>query len=70
MNWMLRLKGIPPIYIDDQCRSEYYEALSKIDLYQDYVSFIMLIEKRIIHTITMLHDYLFIETMEEEFCTT
>ena len=58
---MLRLKYIPPIYIDDSCRQEYYKALSSIDLYQDFAPLVLLIEKRIICTIIELHDYLYLE---------
>ena len=61
LNWMLRLKDIPPIYIDDTCKQEYYDALSSIDLNADYVPFVLLIEKRIINTIIELHDYLYLE---------
>ncbi len=61
LNWMLRLKNIPPIYIDDKCKTEYYNALSAIDIYENYIPMILLIEKRIINTLVELHDYLFIE---------
>ena len=61
LNWMLRLKNIPPIYIDDKSRKEYYEALSKIDIEGNYVPMILLVEKRVINTLIELHDYLFVE---------
>lgn len=64
LNWMLRLKKIPPIYVDDKSRDEYYKALSKIDLEGDYLPFIIFVEKRIINTLTELHDYLFTENWE------
>lgn len=64
LNWMLRLKNIPPIYIDDKCRNEYYNALSAIDTDGDYIPFILLVEKRVINTLIELHDYLFIEESE------
>lgn len=66
LNWMLRLKSIPPIYIDDKCRNEYYNALSSIDTEGDYAPFILLIEKRVINTLTELHNYLFVEELEVE----
>ena len=44
------LKKIPPIYIDDNSREEYYSSLSKIDLEGNYLPFILLVEKRIINT--------------------
>jgi len=64
LNWMLRLKKIPPIYVDDKSRDEYYNALSKIDVEGDYLPFIIFVEKRIINTLTELHDYLFTENWE------
>ncbi len=65
LNWMLKLKRIPPIYVDDKSRDEYYNALSKIDVEGDYLPFIIFVEKRIINTLTELHDYLFTENWEE-----
>lgn len=64
LNWMLRLKNIPPIYIDDKCKSEYYDALSAIDVDGNYIPMVLLIEKRVINTIVELHDYLFVEEIE------
>lgn len=64
LNWMLRLKRIPPIYVDDNSREEYYSSLSEIDLEENYLPFIIFIEKRIINTLTELHDYLFTENWE------
>lgn len=61
LNWMLRLKKIPPIYIDDKCKKEYYEALSSIDNDKNYIPMILLVEKRIINTLIDLHDYLFLD---------
>mgnify|MGYP000224899606 CR=1 FL=1 len=66
MNWLLRKKKIPPIYIDEKCKKEYYDALSKIDVEEDLVPFIMFIEKRIIHTMIELHRYLFVDEIDED----
>ena len=66
MNWLLSKKKIPPIYIDQTCRKEYYSALSKIDLEEDPIPFIMLIEIRIIHTMIELHKYLFVDEIDEK----
>ncbi len=66
MNWLLSKKKIPPIYIEQKCRKEYYDALSKIDLEENPVPFIMFIEKRIIHTMMELHKYLFVDEIDEE----
>ena len=61
---MLKLKNIPPIYIDDKCKNEYYDALSSIDIDGDYIPMILLVEKRVINTLIELHDYLFVEESE------
>lgn len=66
LNWMLRLKHISPIYIDDNSRNEYYKALSSIDIEGDYSPMILLVEKRVINTMVELHDYLFIEELNED----
>lgn len=63
LNWMLKKKDMPPIYIDDSCRDEYYKALSEIDTNENYILLIMLIEKRIINTMLELHQYLFNDEM-------
>ena len=59
MNWLLRKKKIPPIYIDQKCKSEYYDALSKIYLEKDMVPLTMFIERRVIHTMIEFNRYLF-----------
>ena len=66
LNWLLSKKKIPPIYIDSKCKKEYLEAFSMIDLKGDFVPFIMLIEKRIIHTMIELHKYLFVDEIDEK----
>ena len=66
LNWLLGKKKIPPIYIDQKCRKEYYNALSKIDLENNPIPFIKLIKKRIIHTMVELHKYLFVDEIDEE----
>ena len=66
MNWLLSKKQLPPIYVDQKCKNEYYSSLSKIDLEKDMTPFVMFIEKRIIHTMIELHQYLFINEFEED----
>lgn len=67
LNWMLKIKNIPPIYIDDKCKNEYYDALSAIDIDGNYTPFVLLVEKRVINTLIELHNYLFIEEIDEEY---
>lgn len=66
LNWLLSKKKIPPIYIDQKSRKEYLAALSRIDLENDPVPFIMFIEKRIICTMIELNKYLFVDEIDEE----
>ena len=65
LNWLLRLKNIPSIYIDDSCKEEYYNSLTQIDKFQNFTPFVMLIEKRIINTLMQIHSYLFNDEIEE-----
>lgn len=55
MNWLLRLKGLCPIYIDFSNKSNYLDALSKIDNYQDNTELKIVIAKSIIRTMAELH---------------
>ena len=66
MNWLLVKKKISPIYINQNCRTEYLDALAKMDLENDPVPFIMFIERMIIRTMVELHKYLFIDEINEE----
>ncbi len=64
LNWLLAMKNIPPIYIDQKCRKEYYDSLSQIDLNENPIPFIMFIEKRIINTMMEIHKYLFVDEID------
>lgn len=54
-NWLLRLKGLCPIYIDSNNRDEYIEALQKIDHGDNYELLQIIIVKSIIKTMAELH---------------
>ena len=54
-NWLLRLKGLCPIYIDSNNRDDYLEALRKIDEENDYELLEIVIIKSIIRTMAELH---------------
>lgn len=54
-NWLLRLKGLCPIYIDSNNRDEYIEALQKIDHGENYDLLQIIIVKSIIKTMAELH---------------
>ena len=54
---LLKEKRIPPIYIDTESRTEYLDALSLADKTGDCTSLVILIEKRVISTLTEIHCY-------------
>lgn len=54
-NWLLRLKGLCPVYIDSNNRDEYIEALQKIDHGDNYDLLQIIIIKSIIKTMAELH---------------
>ena len=56
MNWLLRLKGLPPIYIDLDNKTDYLRALHKIDREKDNAELQIVIIKAIINTMAELHD--------------
>ena len=56
MNWLLRLKGLCPIYIDSKNKDEYLTALHKIDCVDDNSELQIIIVKSIIKTMAELHN--------------
>lgn len=56
MNWLLRLKGLCPIYIDSKNKDEYLTALHKIDSGDDNSELQIIIVKSIIKTMAELHN--------------
>lgn len=54
-NWLLRLKGLCPIYIDSDNRDNYLEALRKIDEGENYDLLEIVIIKSMIKTMAELH---------------
>ena len=56
MNWLLRYKGLSPIYIDSNNRDEYLDALGKIDKTNDYTDLEIVIIKSMIKTMAELHE--------------
>lgn len=67
LNWLLNIKNIAPIYVDDECRDEYYSALHEMDLHQNLKPFIIFIEKRILNTLMELHEYIFADEIDDKF---
>lgn len=54
-NWLLRLKGLCPIYIDSNNRDDYIKALQEIDRSNNYDLLQMIIIKSMIKTMAELH---------------
>ena len=54
-NWLLRLKGLCPIYIDSNNRDEYIRSLQAIDHSNNYDMLQIIIIKSMIRTMTELH---------------
>ena len=54
-NWLLRIKGLCPIYIDSNNRDEYIEALQSIDKNGNTELLEIIIMKSMIKTIAELH---------------
>lgn len=56
MNWLLRLKGLCPIYIDSRNKDEYLESLNRMDAGDDNSNLQIIIVKAIIKTMAELHN--------------
>ena len=54
-NWLLRLKGLCPIYIDSDNRDDYIKALQEIDHSKNYDLLQIIIIKSMIRTMAELH---------------
>ena len=55
-NWLLRLKGLSPIYIDSSNRDLYLDALHRIDNGDNYDLLQIIIVKSMIKTMVELHE--------------
>lgn len=56
MNWLLRIKGLCPIYIDSENKDEYLRALNRMDAGKDNSNLQIIIIKAIIKTMAQLHN--------------
>lgn len=56
MNWLLRIKGLCPIYIDSENKDEYLRALNRMDAGKDNSNLQIIIIKEIIKTMAQLHN--------------
>lgn len=56
--WLLRLKNLPPLYIKSENKPKYIEALSEIDIAEDYDHLEMLIIDQLMESIVLLDEKL------------
>lgn len=56
MNWLLRIKGLPPVYFDFSNKKEYLDALNEIDKGGDNKKLQLIIIKSMIKTMSKIHD--------------
>ena len=55
LNWLLRIKKLPPIYIDFSNKDDYLDALNKIDKQNDISQLQRLIIKAMMKTMVNIH---------------
>lgn len=57
LNWLFKLKGIPPIYLKVEKKQEYIDALKDVDLYNNYIKLREVFYKAIVSSFIELSDY-------------
>ncbi len=55
INWLFKLKGLPPIYINSNRKEEYFAALATIDEFGDYDNLKKIIYKSILESLYKLN---------------
>ncbi|MCD8118202.1 MAG: Fic family protein, partial [Lachnospiraceae bacterium] len=55
LNWMLRVKGLPPIYIKSSEKETYYKALEMADCKNEYKELLRVVIKELFHTIIRMN---------------
>lgn len=56
LNWLFRLKGLPPVYLKHESKEKYYEALQQADINMDYTPLQEVFYTEIIRTMIQLYD--------------
>ncbi len=56
LNWLFKIKGLPPVYLKYESKERYYEALQQADLHQDYIPLKEVFFTEIIRTMIQLYD--------------
>ncbi|MDK0631119.1 Fic family protein [Clostridium perfringens] len=55
LNWLFRLKNIPPVYLKYDKKAEYYDALKSADIEKDYDKLSVIFYKQIIYSMIQLN---------------
>jgi len=55
LNWMFRLKGLPPVYLKQENKQKYLDALSKADMLGDYDPLIEIFYREILRSMYELN---------------
>jgi len=56
LNWLFKIKRLPPVYLKYKSKDDYYQALKQADLYNDYNPLKMVFYKEILNTMIQIHD--------------
>jgi Zn-dependent peptidase ImmA (M78 family)/fido (protein-threonine AMPylation protein) len=56
LNWLFRLKELPPVYLKYNRKDDYYEALQIADLENDFIPLYEVFFNEILRSMTELHD--------------
>jgi Fic family protein len=57
LNWLLRLKGLPPIYIKHKEKERYYEALTQADTKGDFRPLAKIVIKELFRTMMEINKH-------------
>ncbi|MGG5460015.1 ImmA/IrrE family metallo-endopeptidase [Clostridium sp. B9] len=55
LNWLFRLKNIPPVYLKYDKKAEYYDALKSADIEKDYDKLSVIFYKQVIYSMIQLN---------------
>ena len=55
LNWMLRIKGLPPIYIKVDEKDKYYEALELADAKGEYKELLRVVIRELFRTVMKIN---------------
>lgn len=56
LNWLFKIKKLPPVYLKYKSKDEYYDALRQADLYRKYNPLKIVFYKEILNTMNQIQD--------------